>query len=156
METIKIIVQRSIEPIKVIVSGFPKILPIIIRMTVYFRNEIKTIIYKRFFHTNQIRFNNIIATRKKSRTIITNSIKYIDNIVLKIKKRTTINNDVRFTSSCIGRNKKRTFVVPAVYFSSSIALRAIRYKKWSDIPNNLRWSDITDTTTMEEFCTITL
>ncbi len=151
MESIKIFIQRTVEPIKIIVYNFPRIFTTQIRWENIFSNYSKLLIKLRTIVGWNLNFNHYIRTKSKIRLIVEHNplIDFYGRTKSKIKA--SLEYTILFSSVSTFRAKLKSSASHNATFNAISYARSFVFKRWINYSDAIKWSDIPDNMTVAEF-----
>lgn len=151
MESIKIFIQRTVEPIKIIVYNFPRIFTTQIRWENVFSNYSRLLIKLRTVIDWNLNFNHYLRTKSKIRLIVEHNPLIDFYGRTKSKSKTSLEYKIPFSSVSILRAKLKSSASHNAIFNAAAYARSFVFKRWINYSDTLKWSDIPDNMTMAEF-----
>ena len=151
MESIKIIIQRTVEPIKIVVYNFPRIFPTRATWNVIFKGIANAILVLR----GKASFQNTFKGYAKVKLFLTGKSSF--NIIFKgIAKAKLFLNGKAVSSPIFNgqANAQLNLIAHAVNqitFKGIANARTFIFKKWRNYSDTLKWSDLPDDMTIGEF-----
>jgi len=142
---------KKLEPIKAVITGFPKSFHLLINNKIFVKTDFKISKKARLSALHKLVVSSSVQCYKKLRCQVNNIITNDVNVIVHAIKRLRMIGDTKiYTKFTTNPRSEKVLNIPEnkLKIGGSINLHSFTYRKWYDV-KDLQWSDIKDMTLKE-------